>query len=637
MIKNALQLIRNMGARYTIYRMRHELEKKTGVLKKKHPLNPPRKNFISLKDWRANAPAFLIPEREKLTIPKIEASILKEQANRILKGDVLFFSHEWKELGRNYDWITNPDSGYQYDINKHWSEISDLNPVSGDIKYVWEKSRFAYLLTIMRYDYHFRKDNSEFVFSEIESWIDANPINQGPNWLCSQETSLRIMNWCYALAFYKSSSALNEERWSKIQHVIYWSLHHVYHHIDFSRIAVRNNHAITETLMLTVSELLFPFIPETKVWAKHGRKWFEQEVAYQIYKDGTFLQFSMNYHRVVIQLLTLGIALTELHNKPFSKTVYDRAYKSLNFLYQNLQEENGYLPNYGANDGALFFPLSNMDYRDYRPQLNALHYLLTDKLLYEDDLLKENTLWMCENTSFSTSEDHKKILPLKKQYGAISFPIGGYYLLRETDSFTFIRCGKHNDRPGHADNLHLDIWVKGENILRDSGTYKYNTDKELLDFFAGTASHNTVVVNDQSQMLKGSRFIWYYWTQAKWAKWYEFEDAYVFSGKVSAFRFLNSKASHIRTVAKMKSSNNWDVEDVVKGLPHLEKKQIWHHDDSHIKLTAINFENNTLIKGQQCPSYNSVYYGNKQKGMATCFGFNSIIKTTIQLEKQTTR
>ena len=117
-------------------------------------------------------------------------------------------------------------------------------------------------------DFHNDEDHSGFVFSEIESWIDANPINRGPNWRCSQETSLRIFNWCFALHFYRDSETLTEELWCKIQNVIYWSLHHVYHHIDFSRIAVRNNHAITETLFLTLSSMLFPFIPETEKWAQ---------------------------------------------------------------------------------------------------------------------------------------------------------------------------------------------------------------------------------------------------------------------------------------------------------------------------------------------------------------------------------
>ena len=80
--------------------------------------------------------------------------------------------------------------------------------------------------------------------------------------------------------------------------------------INFSRKTVRNNHAITEVLMLYLSGLLFPFFPETKTWKQKGKQWFEEEISYQIYEDGTFLQFSHNYHRVLIQLLTWAFYLS---------------------------------------------------------------------------------------------------------------------------------------------------------------------------------------------------------------------------------------------------------------------------------------------------------------------------------------
>src|SRR5690625_3237724 len=154
MIKNTIQLIQNMGPRYTMYRARHEVEKKLGVLKRKHPTSPPMKSYISLEDWRNQKGVFfIIPEREQFQAPQFQSSELLEQSDRLLRGEFLYFSHEWKELGLDYDWITNPNTKYQYNINKHWSEISDLNPANGDIKYVWEKSRFTYLLTIIRRDH----------------------------------------------------------------------------------------------------------------------------------------------------------------------------------------------------------------------------------------------------------------------------------------------------------------------------------------------------------------------------------------------------------------------------------------------------------------------------------------------------
>lgn len=623
--KNAIQLLKNMGIRYSAYRIMHEYKKRMGILEKKHPINPETKLFISLDKWKQRTDSFVIKNREALHFSKAPNDSLRESAERILKGEICFFSSDWKKLGLDYDWISNPETNYKYDIFKHWSEINDFNPANGDIKYVWEKSRFTYLLTIMRYDYHFDEDHSTFVFSEIESWINANPINQGPNWKCSQEISLRLFNWMYALTFYKNSDALSEERWNKIQNTIYWSLRHVYQHINFSRIAVRNNHAITETLTLAISELLFPFIPETKNWAKEGRKWFEQEVEYQIYEDGTFLQFSMNYHRVVVQLLSLGISLTELHNKKFSTVVYDRAAKSLDFLYQCLQEENGYLPNYGSNDGALFFPLSNAEYRDYRPQLNTLHFILYSQHLFDNKNSREDSCWIKQKSkSIPVSNEI-----IQKRAGVISYPKGGYYLIRELDTFTLIRCGNYKDRPYQADNLHLDIWSKGVNILRDSGSYKYNTEKKYQDYFMGTASHNTVMVESHSQMLKGSRFIWYYWTKSLSAELTETNSEFIFKGKIAAFQFLNSKATHKRSVIKKKNSKEWVVIDEVIGLNNFEKFQIWHHDESPVKFQAL--EDDKEVTPYVCESYDSSYYGMMNKGTATAFKFDTEIKTKITI------
>jgi hypothetical protein len=603
------------------------VEKRTGILKRRHPADPEPKYFIALQEWKATDIPFLIPSREEMPLAgKPSAIQLSEKTGRILNHETLFFSSEWKQLGADYDWITNPDTGFKYDSTVHWSDIADLSKEAGDIKYVWEKSRFSWLLSVIRNDQHDNEDHSEFIFAQIEDWIDKNPVNRGPNWRCSQEISLRIFNWCFALQFYKNSNHLTEERWKKIQNVIYWSVHHVYHHIDFSRIAVRNNHAVTETLFLTLSRVLFPFIPETEKWSAEGKKWFEEEVVYQIYDDGTFLQFSMNYHRVMIQLFSFGIGLAEIHGLKLSPKVYDKAYKSLDFLYQCLQEENGWLPNYGSNDGAWFFPLSDTDYRDYRPQLNTLHKILTGSHLYEEPELTEDSCWM--TAYLPERNDYLPII--EKKYGTLSYPTGGFYTLREQDSFTFIRCGSHKDRPAQADNLHMDVWVKGVNILRDSGTYQYNTDEKLLDYFMGTASHNTVTVGDRSQMLKGSRFIWYFWSNAKKASWKETPTQYIFEGEISAFRFLNPRATHSRKIAKHKDCALWTVEDHVDGLPAYMKKQLWHTDGAPLFISAK--EKDTNILPAKAASWRSDYYGALEDGQATAFIFTETVITQIELK-----
>lgn len=622
MLKQAYHIVRNMGLRYALYRIVHEFEKRSGILKRRHPLSPEIKSFISLDVWKSvSSSSFVIGERESFVLEKKNNPILKEKASRILNGEIQFFSHEWKKTGLDYDWITNPDSHYRYDIAMHWSEISDFSKETGDIKYVWEKSRFSYFHTLLRSDYHHNEDHSEFVFSEIESWIDSNPVNQGPNWRCSQEISLRILNWCYALQFYKNSEALTEERWSKIQHVIYWSLHHVYHHINFSRIAVRNNHAITETLFLALCHQLFPFIPETAEWSVRGKKWFEEEIDYQIYEDGTFLQFSMNYHRVVVQLLSLAISVSEKNQYNFSEKVFEKAYKSLNFLYQCMQDENGFLPNYGANDGAWFFPLSDTDYRDFRPQLNTLHLILTGQRLYSETSLVEDSCWV------GGAGLVKKFQAIVRRPGIKVFPNGGYYLFREQDTFTFIKCGSYNDRPSHADNLHLDVWYKGENILCDGGSYKYNTDEALAKYFSGTESHNTVMLEKNDQMYKGSRFIWYYWTQATDADIIETEDEFIFTGSIRCFSYINKNIIHKRTVTKSKERPQWIVVDEIFHKPKdLIMRQLWHTNEVNIDFKSVA---NTYTMSQ---GWKSLYYGEKNESRQIEFKTTDrLIETKIQI------
>ncbi|GAA4440081.1 hypothetical protein GCM10023188_36930 [Pontibacter saemangeumensis] len=562
-----------MGPRYVAYRVRHELEKKAGVLKRRFPENQPTKYFIPLEQWRASAGTFLFKDRQDIKLEKNPIPALKEKAQHIFEGRITFFSSRQYELGKDYDWLTNPDSGFRYDNTKHWSQISDLNSAAGDIKYVWEKSRFSYLHTILRYDYHFEQDSAEWVFSEIDSWIKANPVNCGPNFRCSQEISLRLFNWCFALHFYRKSSALTEERWRNYQHYIFWQLHHVYYHIDFSRIAVRNNHAITETTLLCLSEFLFPFIPEVKQWAAQGRKWLEEEISYQIYDDGTFIQNSMNYHRVVVQVLTFVLSLTEKNGKPLSGKAYEGAYKSVNFLLQCQQLTTGRLPNTGANDGALFFQFSGSDYTDYRPQLNGLHLLLTGKNLYDGTgAWEEEAAWYGIH-----KQPGKRFAVLQQEQGIIAFPKGGYFLIRDGDTLSLIRCAKFRNRPSHADNLHLDVWVGDQNLLHDAGSFKYNTGQELKRYFKGTQSHNTVMVDDLDQMLMGERFIWYHWSEATDVKLSEDDEHYIFKGAIKGFGHLSKDIRHVRTVKKKKGINSWLVQDELLGLPegHLIK-QLWH-------------------------------------------------------------
>jgi hypothetical protein len=623
-IKDTVNLVQNMGWRYVAFRTKHELLIRSGVLKNKFPVNPVLEELPTLQQWRTATCRFFFEDKNSIKLTKNPKPELEQRHLELLEGKLVFFKSILFDLGEQYDWTTNPDNGYKYDITKHWTEIADYSREAGDIKYVWEKSRFSFLYNIIRYDYHFDRDCSKFVFKEILSWIDHNPVNCGPNYRCSQEISLRVLNWIFALYYYKNAATLTDFVFQKIMHSIYWQVEHVYNNINFSRIAVRNNHAITETMGLYLFGILLPFFPGAARWKKDGKKWFEQEVAYQVYQDGTFLQFSMNYHRVVVQLLTWGIRLSELNNEILDKVVKERAEASLHFLFNCMNLQNGDLPNYGANDGALFFPLNDEDFRDYRPQLHALSAVLQQGTIEEDN---EDQYW------YGINERDKNVLV--QEQGMLSYLIGGFYLLREKDTFSFIRCGNHNNRPSQADNLHLDVWVNGRNILGDGGSYKYNDDDESLRYFFGSASHNTIMLGDYDQMKKGGRFIWYYWTQSIKAGWTEYKDYYEFKGAIKAFQHVRPAISHSRTVRKYKSLWKWEVTDEVDHDTSLDIHQLWHPDpieNLQINFTAYDI-NAELLHAKKNKGWHAPKYGVKEEAEMLVFSTGTKkIRTIIEIK-----
>lgn len=633
-----LQITANMGLRYVCYRVLHLIKTKVGWYVLVFPTIMKPKIFISYSQWLQQKKEYFLDNRRGNQIDSLltdeEKRKISESASKIKNGIFLFFNSQEFSLGVNYNWMTNPLNGYTYPSNQHWSKINDYNDQSGDIKFVWEKSRFSFLYSLIRDEEINGSKHREFILSQISEWIDTNPVNQGPNWKCSQEISIRVLNWIFAIYYYSDKGVIDEQLWQKILNSIYQQMCHVRGHINFSRIAVRNNHAITECLTLYIVGLLFPWMDQDCEWKKKGKKWFEQEVSCQIYPDGTFLQFSMNYHRVVIQLLAKAIIIAELNDESFDNIVYERAHCSVNFLYQCQSLENGHLPNYGANDGALFFPLNSCNYRDFRPQLNALHYVLTGIHLYPNGAWIEDTKWLTGNIRLRS----RSLPPLKKQYGLIHFDKGGYYLIRDANGLTFFRAGSHKDRPSQADNLHIDLWEGAENILIDGGSYKYNDrDKEMVRYFIGTKSHNTVMLGDHDQMLKGGRFVWFYWTQLEDIKFEDNESYYLIDATISAFRHLDKNCKHRRIIKKQKNRSVWIIEDFIYSNTNHPLQQIWHimPQNKDRLILAPDVPDEGSLSKKETKAWYSPLYGLKESSEQIVFSTNTKhLRTNISIKNQ---
>ncbi len=621
-LNRIIDFCQNMGPRYLNYRVRHLLRSRSGYYFKKFPVERPVPVFPTLDQWRELNVPFFIESRESLTLHKHVSDDLRLRFRESKNHIHTFFNSQKLEIDPSDQWWVNPDTGYKYSKDQHWSQIQDLSAEAGDIKYVWERARFSFVCDLMRYDYHSDEDQFHGVFGEIRDFIDKNPMNMGPQYKCSQEISLRILNWTYAIHFYKNHPDFTDDLFQVIMTSIYQQLHHVWDHIDFSRIAVRNNHAITETLTLYLSGLLFPFIPETTKWSVQGKKWLEEEINYQIYDDGTFLQHSMNYHRVVVQLLTWGIGLTHINGKKLSPIVYEKAAKSLHFLETCKDPLTGMLPNYGNNDGALFFKWTDDDYRVYTSQLNDLRAVLENKVT----VAGESHHWYGIKNPELVNID---------TLGQFNFESGGYSVSNENNGLkTFIRCASYKDRPFQADNMHLDLWKGGINYLWDCGTYKYNTSLENLNHFQGSAGHNTITIDGKDHMLKGGRFIWYYWIKKAFSKVTCTNNQITFVTRQHAYRYANEVELQ-REVVKRPNVPQWKITDICKTSNAGELIQHWQINpavEKEINFKAVDESENPLVPIREISSYSS-YYGVKEESIKISFATStSRIITTITLQ-----
>src|SRR5258706_6100365 len=219
------------------------------------------------------------------------------------------------------------------------------------------------------------------------------------------------------------------------------------------------------------------------------------------------------------------------------------------------------MPVYGSNDGALVLPLNNCDFTDYRPLLQLGWHITKKEFLFEPGPWDEDICWLCEEQfTAKSAELAKKNLSALSELGGESFPDGGIYLLRNTNSQAILRCTNFRARPSHADQLHLDLWIHGHNIAVDAGTYLYSGKGIWRNGLAHTSVHNTVTVDNKDQMTMVSRFTWTNWSKGKVLK----HDKNLWQGAHDGYK----PVSHKRTVMALDDDRWLVIDQLIAHEPH---------------------------------------------------------------------
>jgi hypothetical protein len=430
--------------------------------------------------------------------------LAKEELEKNLNGSFRLWEDAWYEFGMPPAWNLNPLTGRTLPTDRHWTRIAEQD--SGDVKGVWELSRFAFAFRLVR-SYALTGDERapELFWRMVESWMAANPPNAGPQWASAQEAALRAMAWTFALRGFAGSSATTPERVRRLIGALDAHARRIEATLAYAR-AQNNNHLISEAAGLFTLGVMFPELPRAGYRRDLGIRLLGESAA-QFYPDGGYIQHSHNYHRLALQLYLWVTRLAQLNRLGFPRGMRLGVQRSFDLLRTMTDRQTGRLPNFGHNDGALFLPLNTCAFEDYRPLLQMLSLVRDRKKIYRDGPWDEDTVWLFGPDSIGgTNRKHPRGVEFEPR--PFFAPCAGLYVLGGYDSQAVIRCVQFRSRPAHADQLHVDLWLRGENTVIDAGSYLYSGDPPWLNSLAHAGVHNTVTVDGLDQMERAGRFLW---------------------------------------------------------------------------------------------------------------------------------
>lgn len=396
------------------------------------------------------------------------------------------------------DWFANPFSDIsQPDASRDWWCIPDFG--TGDIKGLWELSRMGWAVAWATTAACGDAPALERLNLWLADWADRNPPYKGPNWKCGQEASIRVMHLVTA------AWALDQDRTPEkgLVDLVRAHLQRIAPTMSYA-IGQQNNHGTSEAAALFIGGgFLADHDPRAEAWSRKGRRWLEERAATLISPDGSFSQYSVTYHRMMLDTYALAEAWRRHRGLPaFSSRLTERLAVATNWLWTMTDAETGDSPNIGANDGAHLLQLAGTDYRDFRPSIQLAAALFRGADAFGPGPWNRPLDWL------GVAKGKPCNAPSSQ-----SFDQGGYHVLRNASAMALMRYTRFRFRPSQTDALHVDLWHNGINLLRDAGTYSYNA--EGAEWFAGTAAHNTIEFDGRDQMPRLGRFLFGDWLKAE--------------------------------------------------------------------------------------------------------------------------
>jgi Heparinase II/III-like protein/Heparinase II/III N-terminus len=437
------------------------------------------------------------------------------------------------ELGAEIDWSLDFKSGRRWPL-KHHLLIQGFFFDDSDIKVPWELSRCQHLpLLAAAFKLSGERRYLDELGAQLQSWIEANPVEMGANWLCTMDIAIRAANWVAALTICAGEAA--EEDWSeRVGESLLLHGRFIRGHLETA--TARTNHYLSDVAGLIVVAALFARGAEGAEWGLWAVEELIAEMEHQVREDGCGHEASIPYHRLVCELFLCGTQAGEsLHPGAFPAWYRQRLGKMLDFVAAYTRPD-GLAPQIGDNDDGRFLPLGEYGRTDFRSHRHLFG---------------------------------QAARPYEPATGSLDFPAGGYYTMRHGDLYVLVRCGDTGvyGVGGHAhnDQLSFELCCGGTPLIEDPGTGTYYEDEEMRLRFRSTGFHATLRIDgaEQNELPPWPRFPLGDRSRAEAIAWETDAERTAFSGRHHGFEDLPDPAVHERRLELDASRREVTIVDTV--------------------------------------------------------------------------
>ncbi len=518
---------------------------------------PPR-----LSEQIAPAPLPLLPEPAKVAALLSGTSFpdeLRSHARDILahRFPLLGLKVETgREIRWRKDYVNGPETGASY-----FRLVPYLDAArAGDHKVIWELNRHQHLVLLAQL-YWFDADPALLteIWSELESWMDANPFARGINWASALEVAFRALSWTwiYHLTGRHMPPRLRGRFFESLER------HGRFIEVNLSFYFSPNTHLLGEAVALHALGALFPVFPRAARWREIGAEIVNAQLERQVRTDGAHFEQSSYYHVYALDMFLFHGILARAGKEYREKIALMADYLAA------IQGPSRTLPFIGDDDGGRFFYPFGCRRRFARATLaTCAAWLGASRWSYDrEDLFALAAWWIgCADGSARAPLRSR----LFAESGMAVMTAGDRHILIDAGPF-----GPWGSGHSHSDTLSIVARAGDREILIDPGTYTYVGDAAARNWFRGSAAHNTLRIDGLDQAAPVNPFRWKDQPKVILRDWKTTETGDFLDTECAFSGFF-----HRRRVHFLKPDLLFIV-DAVSGLPgEHEIEQFWHLDSA---------------------------------------------------------